>query len=406
MGRASGRTTLRSALEVREFRAMWAAEALSQAGDQLARVALSVLVYERTSSAGLTGLAYGLTYLPTLVGGTLLSRLADRYPRRIVMIICDLLRAVAAGLMAVPGTPFVVLCLLLVALTIAGGPFRAAQLAMLPAVLGKGERYLAGLAVRNITIQSAQVAGFAGGGFAIALVGPNWGLVLDALTFVVSAVLVWFGVRHRPAAGDGREGLGAAARAIWAVPGVPALFGLKMLAGLYVAPEGLAAPYVDQLGVGTFAIGLILASDPVGSVIGAWVYARWVPSDLKPKLVGWLAVGSGVPLVFLAMQPDLALSMALIAVSGALSTPYQMQASAIMTLAVPDSVRGQVSGLNSTALVTVQGVGIMAAGAVAQLAGAATTLGLAALAGVGLALLGAVAWGRAGAGQPSLGHVT
>ena len=78
----------------------------------------------------------------------------------------------------------------------------------------------------------------------------------------------------------------------------------------------------------------------------------------------------------------------------------------MMTLAVPDSIRGQVSGLNSTALVTVQGVGIMAAGAVAQVLGAATTLGLAALAGVGLALFATVAWTRRTAGQPSLGHVT
>jgi MFS transporter len=405
MGRAASRTTLRSALEVREFRAMWAAEALSQAGDQLARVALSVLVYERTSSAGLTGLAYGLTYLPTLIGGTLLARLADRYPRRLVMVISDLLRAVAAGLMAIPGMPFLALCALLIVLTVAGGPFRAAQLAMLPAVLGDGERYLAGLAVRNITIQSAQVAGFAGGGFAIAVVGPYWGLALDALTFVCSAGLVWLGVTHRAAPGNRRSGLAVAARSMWAVPGLPALFGLKMLAGLYVTPEGLAAPYADQLGVATFAIGLLLASDPIGSVLGAWAYSRWVPADLKPRLVGWLAVGSGVPLAFLAMRPDLALSMVLIACGGLLSTPYQMQASAMMTLAVPDSVRGQVSGLNSTALVTVQGVGIMAAGAVAQVVGAATTLGLAALIGVGLAVLGAVAWARAGSGQSTRGYV-
>ncbi|MEC3973918.1 hypothetical protein [Amycolatopsis sp. H20-H5] len=58
-----------SALAVREFRAMWAAEALSQAGDQRARVALSAQVYERTNSVGLTGLEYGLTFLLTLIGG-------------------------------------------------------------------------------------------------------------------------------------------------------------------------------------------------------------------------------------------------------------------------------------------------------------------------------------------------
>lgn len=407
MGRVADGSTLLSVLAVREFRAMWAAEALSQAGDQLARVALSVLVYERTSSAGLTGLAYGLTYLPTLIGGTVFARLADRHPRRAVMVACDLLRVLLAAGMAIPGMPFAALCALLVVLTIAGGPFRAAQLAMLPAVLDGEDLYVAGLAVRNITIQSAQVAGFAAGGFAIALLGPYWGLVVDALTFLVSAALVWFGVKPRPAAESARPStsrwslLGAGAHAVRAVRGGPALFGLKMLAGLYVLPEGLAAPYAAQLGVGTFMVGLILASDPVGSVIGAWIYARWVPTAVKPRLVGWFAVGSGVPLVFLLLRPGVAVSLVLVALSGLLSTPYQMQATAMITRAVPDHVRGQVSGLTSTALVTVQGLGIVLAGAAAQATGAATTLGVAAILGVALAVGGAVAWSRATA-EPGL----
>lgn len=386
---------------------MWAAEALSQAGDQLARVALSVLVYERTNSAGLTGLTYGLTYLPTLIGGTVFARLADRFPRRAVMIICDVLRALLTGLMAIPGMPLFWLCALLVVLTIAGGPFRAAQLATLPAVLGERETYIAGLAVRNITIQSAQVAGFAGGGLAITMVGPQWGLGLNALTFLVSGVLVWLGVRSRPAAATGPppasrwiRWFGGGAKAMWAIPGVPVLFGLKLLAAFHVAPEGLAAPFADELDGGRTAIGLILASDPVGSVLGAWIYTRWVPERLKTRSIGWLAIGAGIPLLFLFFKPDLAISMILIGLSGAMAAPYHMQATAMVTLAVPDSVRAQVSGLTSTALVTVQGMGIVAAGAVAQFAGAAVTLGLAAVIGVVLAIIGSIAWSRALTGHP------
>lgn len=286
-------TTLRSAFAVREFRAMWVAEALSQAGDQLARVALSVLVYEQTASAGLTG----LTYLPTLIGGTVLARLADKYPRRAVMIVCDLVRALMAALMALPDMPFVWLCVLLVGLTTAGGPFRAAQLALLPTVLEGKERYLAGLAVRNITIQAAQVAGFAGGGMVIALVGAQWGLGINALTFAISGMFIWLGVRSRPAAGPSGSGptgrwsrwFGTGASAMRAVPGVGVLFAVKMLAGIHVMPEGLAAPFADQLAAGTAAVGLILASDPVGSVIGAWAYSRWVPARAPHS---WLAESS------------------------------------------------------------------------------------------------------------------
>ena len=94
-----------SLLRLREFRALWAASAQSVTGDQLARVALSLLVFERTESAGWTAATYALTTLPALLSGVLLSGLADRFPRRTVMIGCDLVRAVLVGLMACPVRP-------------------------------------------------------------------------------------------------------------------------------------------------------------------------------------------------------------------------------------------------------------------------------------------------------------
>src|SRR4051794_759082 len=94
------RVTFRAVFAVREFRAMWAAEALSQAGDQLARVALAVLVYTDTRSAALAGLTYALTWAPSFLGGVFLSGLADRFPRRNIMVAADLARAVLIALVA------------------------------------------------------------------------------------------------------------------------------------------------------------------------------------------------------------------------------------------------------------------------------------------------------------------
>src|SRR3978361_2570218 len=96
-GLASERVTFAAVLRVREFRVLWLADAQSAIGDQIARVALSVLVFERTESAVLTALAYALTFVPAMLGGVLLSGLADRLPRRPVMVGCDLIRA---GLLA------------------------------------------------------------------------------------------------------------------------------------------------------------------------------------------------------------------------------------------------------------------------------------------------------------------
>src|SRR5882757_7620488 len=109
-----------------EFRALFLAGVLSVAGDQLARVALSVLVFERTESAGLTALTYALTYVPDLVFGPLLAGFADRYPRRRVMIIADLARAVLVAAMALDALPLWAVIVLLIALQAFGSPFNAA----------------------------------------------------------------------------------------------------------------------------------------------------------------------------------------------------------------------------------------------------------------------------------------
>ena len=91
------RSSYREVFAIGEFRALWSAQVLSFAGDQFAQVAIAILVYGRTHSPFLTALAYALTYLPPIAGGPLLSGLADLFPRRRVMIVCDLFRVGRSG---------------------------------------------------------------------------------------------------------------------------------------------------------------------------------------------------------------------------------------------------------------------------------------------------------------------
>ena len=84
---------------------------LSVAGDQLARVAITLLVFQRTGSALLAAITFAASIVPTFVGGVTLSGLADRLPRRQVMIACDLARVVLVAVMAIPGMPvFPMIC--------------------------------------------------------------------------------------------------------------------------------------------------------------------------------------------------------------------------------------------------------------------------------------------------------
>src|SRR3954453_16915509 len=102
---AERRVTFGDVLANREFRAMYVAQALSVMGDQLARIAVALLVFDRSDSAFLTALAYGLSYLPWIAAGPLLAGYAVPLPRRSVMLFCDVARAVLVMAIAVPHLP-------------------------------------------------------------------------------------------------------------------------------------------------------------------------------------------------------------------------------------------------------------------------------------------------------------
>jgi MFS family permease len=147
----------------REYRGLWAAHGLSLAGDQLARVALTVLVFDRTGSALAAAAAYAVTLAPWLLGGPLLAGLGDRYPRRTVLIVSDLASAALVAAMAVPGSGLLTLCALLFAATLLAAPFAAARSALVRDLFPDADRYALATAVTTVTIQAAHVLGFAVG---------------------------------------------------------------------------------------------------------------------------------------------------------------------------------------------------------------------------------------------------
>ncbi|GAA3886994.1 MFS transporter [Saccharothrix violaceirubra] len=387
-------TGFRAAFAVPEFRVLWSAAALSTIGDQLARVALSVLVFERTGSAAWTALTYALTMLPALVSGVLLSGLADRFPRRTVMVVSDALRAVLLGVMAVPGVPLSLVAALLVVAQLAEAPFSAAQGALLPTVLG--DRYEAGQSVHLITHQSGLLLGFVGGGLVVAWLGTSGALAVDAATFAVSALVLRLGLVHRPVSGVVkrthvriREG----AALVWRDRRLRLLVTLGWLALFTVVPEGLAAPFSAESGIGVEGVGLLLAADPAGMVLGT-VLLRFLPTDRRVRLLGLLAVATALPLAGYLLAPPLAGAVALLALSGVFSA-YQVTAGATFVRLVPDEQRGQALGFARSGLVAAQGVGVAGGGLLATATGSAgTAIAVSGVVGAVLAALVTLAWSR------------
>ncbi len=386
--------TYREVFAVAEFRPLFGTFLLSTAGDELARVALTVLVYQRTNSPLLSALTFAISHFPWLIGGPLLSTLADRLPRHRVLIATDVVRALLLALMAVPGMPLPLLLGLLLLVSLCAPPFESARSALMADVLD-GERYALATSLTTVTLQVAQVVGFLVGG-ALVAVHPSLALGIDAVTFAVSALWLSARLQRRPApappeagrslwrdAAAGLRFIGRTRRmvAIIAVLWVAALFGN--------AWEGIAAPLASQLGGGSMAIGVLLAANPAGVVIGGLLLGRLVAPGRRERLV--------VPLVLLSLAPLLAggivvalagaswpsftTLLALLFVSG-LGSAWLIPLNIAFVQATPAAYRGRAFGVAVSGLYGVQGIGALAAGLAAE--GVAPSGVLALCGGIGM----------------------
>jgi MFS family permease len=394
----AAKTPFRDVFEVAEFRALWIAQLMSVVGDQLARVALTVLVYDRTRSALLASITFVVSIVPTFFGGMTLAWLADRYPRRRVMIACDIARCALVLVMAVPGLSLASLVALLFVVTLVGAPFTAARAAIYPDVL-TGDRYVMGTAVTLTTYQFAQVVGFAVGGTVVGFFGTRTSLILDAVTFVASAMIVWAWVRPRAAPAKAAGGhdrprlasIVAGTRLVLARPALrwPLLLGL--MAAFYSAPEGVAAPLAHDVGGGAAAVGVILAADAVGQAAGAIILSRFAAPATRLRVMGPLAVAACGVLVLFFTQPGLAVSLLILIASG-LCASYQLAANAAFVMATPREQRGQVFGLAQGALSLGQGTAMILAGAGAEHHAPARVIAVFGAVGAVVAMAIAVGW--------------
>ncbi len=390
-------STFAQVFRIPEFRALWTAQVLSVAGDQLARVAITLLVFQRTHSALLAAITFALSIVPAFVGGLALSGLADRVPRRQVMIACDLSRAVLVAIMAIPGMPLILMVCLFGVVTMVGAPFTSARAALYPDILA-GDLYVLGTAVTITTLQFAQVIGFAAGGAIVALFGVRTSLLADAATFLVSALITRVLVRARPAARGTPHlralswpDLTAGIRLVFGNPALRTPMLLGWLVAFYNVPEGVVAPLSQSLGGGDVAAGLILAAGALGASLGAVGFSRLVSPERRLRWMGPVAALAPAVLVLFAFRPPLPAALAILVVSGIFDC-YQLAANAAFVRAAPAAHRGQAFGIAQAGMSLGQGAAMVLAGAAAERF--APSLVIAVGGAIGLVVAAAVALSR------------
>ncbi|MDG4799567.1 MFS transporter [Micromonospora sp. WMMD980] len=179
------------------FRRYWSARLVSYLGDQLARTALLIAAYDRYGGTAVALLLLATT-APRLLG-PLLGALADRFDQRRLMVGCDLTQALLYLALALLAPPLPVLLAAVTAATLAATAFTPAGRSLLPRLVGR-ERLPAANAQLAVGMNIGFAAGPALGGLMLATIDLTSTLIVDAATFVASALLIG-GVRGLSAPG-------------------------------------------------------------------------------------------------------------------------------------------------------------------------------------------------------------
>ncbi|WP_422773579.1 MFS transporter [Plantactinospora sp. WMMC1484] len=385
----------------REYRAVFAATVLTWTGDYLAKAAVTLLVYQQSQSVALSAAAFATSYLPWLLGGPLLTTLADRYPYRTVMVMCDLVRLPLYATIAIGGLDTPVILALLFAATLANPPSQAARSAMLPLLL-TGDRLIVALSLHASAGQAAQIAGYVVGA-GIALYSPALALLINAATFGLSALIIWFGVRHRPAVPpeDGRRHLlretAAGFAMVFGTPVLRAIAILVFCAMLFaIVPEGLAAAWATEL-AGTGADrsatqALIMIAAPAGFILGGLLVGRGLRPELRRTLIRPFAVLAPLALVPAVFNPPPVVVALLAAVAGVAVAGLLPVTNGLFVLALPQGYRARANGVMNTGVQVMQGAAVLVTGVLADRFTIPRVVGLWSLAGVLLMLLLALRW--------------
>ncbi|MGZ6340695.1 MAG: MFS transporter [Candidatus Limnocylindrales bacterium] len=340
---------------------LFAGEFVSSVGDWLYLVALLIVVYERSASAALLGLVGAARVLPYVVLSVPAGIVADRFERRLVLLITDLARGLLmvglAWLVAVDGPLVAIIALALLAACFSAffGPTIGAYIPQLVAdetELGPANSTWASL--DNL----AFILGPAAAGLLIAAGGLAPAFLLNAVSFGVVAVVLWW----LPSGGAAMDRAGrpeaTAADAPQSAPPAPvggARLPLRPLAGLTLLDSGdrfvsgglgvLTVVLATQvLGAGEAATGYLNAAIGVGGLIGALASGALVlRADFGLPLVGGGLV-FGLGLAALGVAPGLAVALVAMAVAAAGSLVMEVMATTLFQRMIPDRLRGRALG--------------------------------------------------------------
>ena len=376
----------------RDFTKLWLAQVVSLLGDWFNTIVISAMIVQYTDGSGYQGIAVSAfliaRMIPPLLMRPLAGVLADRFDRKRLLIISDVLRALAVlGLLITTQGPeyLPLIYVFTIIQFLVSSIFEPARNAIMPSILYRHQLVI-GNTLSSITWSAMLAIGAICGGIVAEVFGIRAALIIDSLTFVVSALLVVtvviplaprseIGQEQRRKLDKSKRTFADGIRFLRTHPGTAAALFVKSAQSLTNA-DALLIIYGTQVFVlgdqGITSMAILWAAFGTGAIIGPLLTNRFSDDSVKVLrrlttvgfvmiALGWLLWGMSPSLEFLA------LAIVVRSMGGSVNWTYS---SVIIQQIVPDEYLGRMFSLDFAGFELVQSVGIIFVGVLIDAVGA------------------------------------
>lgn len=357
------------------YRNLWFARVISNLGDWFNLLASAALITSLTGAGTAVSYLFLARLLPVFLMSPFAGVLADRYERRMIMVLADVLRAVTVLCFLLVRRPedIWLLYVLTVVQFLLSSLYTPAHSALIANIVPVSDLVTAN-ALDGFTWSSMLAIGALLGGLAAAAFGVTTAFVLDALTYFLSA---WFVLRigltpRETVNGAPRGGLFQFLDGLAYLRGRPFILGVSLVktggALVWGIVNVLEIPLAEQVfpinGNGTLTLGLLYATVGVGTGLGPLVLRRWV-GDARNGLLWGISIGFfvlGVGVLGMGFAPSLAWVLVATLLRSVGSGSLWVFSSVLLQHWVADEFRGRVFAFDFAILTLAQSISTLWAG--------------------------------------------
>jgi hypothetical protein len=360
------------------FRRLWYGQVVSQLGDWFDSIALYALVYNLTGSGQAVGGLLVAQFLPATILGLWSGVLIDRLPRRTVMIVTDILRALLVLIYLFvrdPGQIWLIYVVAVLKFSMAAF-FEPARSAAIPTVVSR-EELVAANAIGGATWSAMLAIGAALGGLVAGTLGTDAAFVIDSASFLLSAALI-ASVRIPEAHLNGapqtsrtqelREGFAymlsrrdvaiyTCTKALWSMGG-----GVLLLLTIYgrdLFPLGEG---------GALSIGLLYAARGVGAALGPIIAERLGGGSIRflRRAIGPSILLSAFGYIVFSWAPALPIAMLAAVIAHAGGSTQWIFSTSLLQITVPNRLQGRVFAVELGLLMLITAISSYGLGVIAD----------------------------------------